>query len=326
MATDETTTILVVEDNPGDARLLREALREIEALRVDLHHVETLAAAIDALASCKFDVGLLDLHLPDASGLDVVRRVHEAAPETTLVVLSALNDEQLAVQSLHEGAQDYLVKGELDGSLLWRALRYAMERQHRQLELRNLSLVDDLTGLNNRKGFLRLATHHVRLASRRATPFLVGFVDLDGLKAINDTFGHQEGNRALVEAADVLRDSFRQSDILGRVGGDEFVVLITDASEHNVSVVADRVQGHVRARNADPERRYMLSLSVGIVASQTAPPPDLEHLMQQADALMYVQKQEKRAVRDLVGRAESADPLKELRDGADIVRIKRGRG
>jgi diguanylate cyclase (GGDEF)-like protein len=212
-----------------------------------------------------------------------------------LVVLSALKDEQVAMQSLQEGAQDYLVKAELDSRLLWRALRYAMERQRLQLDLRNLSLIDDLTGLNNRKGFLCLARHHVKLAARTGASFLVGFIDLDGMKEINDTHGHQEGNRALVETANILRDSFRQSDILGRFGGDEFVALVTDTDISVVPIVKKRILEKTRSRNVHPERRYLLSLSIGLVGSASVAPPDLEQLLQLADAEMYRDKREKRA-------------------------------
>jgi two-component system, cell cycle response regulator len=235
------------------------------------------------------------LGLPDAQGLEIVRRLHDAAPEMPLVVLSALKDEGVAIQSLHEGAQDYLVKGELTSQLLWRAVRHAMERQRLQLELRNLALVDELTGLSNRKGFDTLATHHVKLAARNGKPFLVGFIDLDGLKQINDTFGHQEGNRAIVETAGLLKDSFRQSDILARFGGDEFVVLVAEGAVACATVVADRVQEKVRARNAHDSRLYALSLSIGLVCSQNVRPPNLDRMLEEADALMYRAKREKRA-------------------------------
>jgi two-component system, cell cycle response regulator len=209
-----------------------------------------------------------------------------------------LKDEQVAVQSLQKGAQDYLVKAELENNLLLRALRYAMERQRLQLELRNLSLMDDLTGLNNRKGFLRMANHHVALANRTGAPFLVAFIDLDGMKQINDTFGHQEGNRALVEIANILRDSFRQSDILARFGGDEFVVLVTETGEDGIDIVTDRVQHKVRFHNACPGRPYQLSLSIGAVGSSGAISADLDEMLQGADALMYRHKQRTGAARE----------------------------
>ena len=175
-----------------------------------------------------------------------------------------------------------------------------MERQRVQLHVLNLALIDDLTGLNNRRGFLALAEHHMKLAHRTGKPFLLAFVDLDGMKQINDTFGHQEGNRALVDAANVLRDSFRQSDILARLGGDEFAILIADAAESGIGAVFNRIQRKLAACNADAGRRYALSLSVGIVAANVAEPADLEQLLHQADALMYAQKQKKKATRELV--------------------------
>jgi len=289
--------ILLIEDNPGDARLLDEALREIVGLRFELKHFATLAQGTEFLSKGQPDVGLLDLGLPDAQGLEVVRRVHLAAPNLPLLVLTALNDEGLAVQSLQEGAQDYLVKAKFDSGSLWRALRYAMERQRVQLEILGLSLVDDLTGLNNRKAFLSLAGHHARLAYRSGRSYLVAFIDLDGLKQVNDTFGHQEGNRALVEAANVLKDSFRQSDILARLGGDEFAVVITDASEDSIATVARRVEQKLRLCNAHANRGYALAMSIGIVASDPVQASNLEDLLHQADALMYQQKSAKRLSR-----------------------------
>ena len=292
------TKILLVEDNPGDARLIEEALWEIAKLRFELVHCETLAQALTLCTNSPPDAALVDLGLPDSQGLDTVRRIRSAVPQTPLVVLTVRDEEDLAVQSLQEGAQDYLPKAQIDGAMVWRALRYAMERQRVQLELLNLSLIDDLTGLNNRRGFLALGEHYVKLANRSGMPFLVAFVDLDGMKQINDTFGHQEGNRALVEAAGVLKDSCRQSDILARLGGDEFAMLIADVAEDCTDVVHRRIQQKLHSCNRTPGRRYALSLSVGIVAANTTEPANLEQLLQQADARMYEQKQAKHTTRE----------------------------
>jgi diguanylate cyclase (GGDEF)-like protein len=117
------------------------------------------------------------------------------------------------------------------------------------------------------------------------------------MKHINDTFGHQAGNHALVETASVLRDSFRQSDILGRYGGDEFAILISNAVEDSAAIVVERLQAKLHARNTQPDRRYLLSFSVGIVTSDATQPPDLGQLLHQADALMYQYKRERQLVR-----------------------------
>ena len=291
------TNILLIEDNSGDARLLREALAEIANSRFDVTHHETLAQALEFLAKNKPDVILSDLGLPDSQGLATVRHLHDAAPEAPLVVLTSLDDESFGNQALQEGAQDYLVKGQIDSSRLWHALRYAMERQRVQLQKLSLSLIDDLTGLNNRRGFLALAEYQVKVARRTGKSFLLAFVDLDGMKQINDTFGHQEGNRALVDAAKVLKDSFRQSDVLARLGGDEFAILIAEADGTSIYTVVQRVQQKLLSCNADPGRQYDLSFSIGIVADDATQQSDLEQLLSQADALMYEHKRSKRASR-----------------------------
>jgi diguanylate cyclase (GGDEF)-like protein len=288
------TTVLLVEDNPADARLLREALAEIADSRFEITHCETLAQAHEFLAKNTSDVILSDLGLPDSQGLETIRHIHKAAPGVPVVVLTALNDESFGGQVLQEGAQDYLVKGQIDGRLLWRALRYAMERHRVQLGALTLALIDDLTGFNNRRGFLALAEHHANLAYRTGKTFLLAFVDLDGLKRINDTFGHQEGNRALVDTSIVLRDSFRQSDILARLGGDEFAILIAEAAENDIEAVHHRIYRKLRSFNAEPGRRYDLSFSVGIVPNDATQHSNLEQLLSQADALMYRQKQSKK--------------------------------
>lgn len=288
------TNVLLVEDNPGDVRLVKEALSEVEKPQFEFLHRETLAQAMESCSSHTPDAILLDLGLPDSQGLDTVRRMREAAHEAPIVVLTVRDEEQLAIQSLHEGAQDYLPKSQISGALIWRALRYAMERQHIQLELLNLSLVDELTGLNNRRGFLALGEHYVKLANRSGTLFMVAFVDVDDMKDINDRFGHQEGNRALVETANVLKDSCRRSDILARMGGDEFAMLIADADLTCGNVIVDRIREKVKSQNASPGRRYKLSLSIGLVAANVTQHAELERLLDEADKAMYDGKQTKK--------------------------------
>jgi len=159
--------------------------------------------------------------------------------------------------------------------------------------LQNLSQIDDLTGLYNRKGFLALADHRRKLAVRSRESFSVAFLDLDGLKAINDTLGHETGDRALIEVASVLRESFRQSDILGRLGGDEFAVFIGEADESETESIRRRVQQHLDTSNAQPGRSYPLSFSIGIVSTSSAEGLDIEAFLSRADALMYQHKRAK---------------------------------
>ena len=130
-------TVLLIEDNPGDARLLREMLQEEGLYSSELLHADSMGCAEKILAEHAVDIILLDLGLPDAQGLEAVRRAHAVAPRVPLVVLTGLDDEVLAAQALQEGAQDYLIKGQITSSAgqvetrgLLRALRYAVERKN----------------------------------------------------------------------------------------------------------------------------------------------------------------------------------------------------
>src|SRR5688572_22513403 len=121
--------VLLIEDNPGDARLLKEAIREITPLPFELIHVDRLDLGIERLQQDNFAAVLLDLSLPDAKGIEtVVRMQHEVSGMPT-VVLTGLDDDAVALDAVRAGAQDYLVKGEIDGRLLVRSLKYAIERK-----------------------------------------------------------------------------------------------------------------------------------------------------------------------------------------------------
>jgi diguanylate cyclase (GGDEF)-like protein len=294
MMWDETIEILLVEDNPGDVYLFREAMREGYDSNFDLTHCATLALALKRLAEASPDVIVLDLGLPDALGIEVVRRARAAAPSVPLVVLTSRDDEYLGVQALHDGAQDYLTKADLNGRLLVRALRYAMERQRMQTVLENESLIDALTGLYNRRGFNTLVDNHLIQAERTRTPFALVFLDLDGMKRINDELGHAQGDRALAETASLLRGLVRQSDILARLGGDEFVLLLAPLDANAESTIRRRLNERLALVNAQTGRQYQLSISIGIVIANPATPLVRDALLARADELMYEEKQRKR--------------------------------
>lgn len=133
--------ILIVEDNPGDARLLQETLQEVSTVKWDIVIAEQLSKAVNVLEQSSFDMVLLDLSLPDSQGLETCMSLHAKFPSTPIIVLTALDDEELALRSLHQGAQDYLIKGETDTKLLMRSIRYGIE--HKKFEsdsLRNQKL------------------------------------------------------------------------------------------------------------------------------------------------------------------------------------------
>ncbi|HEX6908930.1 MAG TPA: hybrid sensor histidine kinase/response regulator [Longimicrobium sp.] len=166
-AADPPVRILLVEDSPGDARLIRETLREAESLRFDLRHADRLEDALRAVKESPADVVLLDLSLPDAHGMETVERMQRAAPAVPLVVLTGLADETVAVQAVHAGAQDYLVKGTFEGETLARAIRYAIERKRydaereRLLENERQARAAAEAAVNARDEVLRVVAHDI---------------------------------------------------------------------------------------------------------------------------------------------------------------------
>jgi len=156
--------------------------------------------------------------------------------------------------------------------------------------LRALALIDDLTGLYNRRGFFTLGQQQLKAADRAKSGMALLFADFNGLKRINDALGHPEGDRALIETADVLRETFRESDIIARFGGDEFVVLAIETDGVGFQVLTTRLQENLEAHNARKGRRYKLSLSVGLARYDPESPCSIEELLAQADRAMYERK------------------------------------
>jgi diguanylate cyclase (GGDEF)-like protein len=158
----------------------------------------------------------------------------------------------------------------------------------------NLSYIDELTGLHNRRGFLLFARAQLDAGALARRPMLLIFVDLDGLKHINDQLGHSAGDRALVDTATVLKSTFRERDIVARMGGDEFVVLVTDSSAVREVDLLARLAGRLAALNARAGREFQLAFSTGVAAFDPAAPESLEELLSEADSRMYLDKRRRK--------------------------------
>lgn len=454
--------VLLIEDSPGDVRLIEEMLKETDPGRFKLEHVDKLSTGLKHLEKGGFDVLLLDLGLPDSKGIQTLEKALTQASEVPIIVLTGLADEAVGIKAVQGGAQDYLVKGPVDSELLIRSMRYALERKrmekalswelgvnsaiadissallseqsfsiddmaflvldhsrrltrsrfgfvgyidpksgymvsptmtrdiwdkcqvkdksiifeklsglwgwvldnrqpiltntpsedprscgippghlpirrflsapaliggklvglialansdrnymerdldlitrmasfyavalHRKRieeELRTLSLRDELTGLYNRRGFFTLAQQQWKLAKRSKRGLLLVLGDLDGLKKINDTFGHEKGDEALREAANILKETFRESDVVGRIGGDEFAIIMLEDSKADSQVLSARLQNSLNAFNTKTGMVPKLGISIGVARCDAETPCPIDQMMSKADALMYEQK------------------------------------
>ena len=298
MSAEWVKTVILVEDNPGDARLLGKIFNEEGSHSTKLTRVDCMSAAETHLAEHAVDIILLDLGLPDAQGLEAIQRAHAAAPGVPLVVLTGLDDELLAVQALQQGAQDYLIKGQIETRGLLRALRYAIERK--TMESAALAMArqmahsaehDFLTGLPNRMLLNDRVGQAIALATRHTKKVAVLFLDLDGFKHINDSLGHPIGDKLLQSVAKRLVDCIRGSDSVSRQGGDEFVLLLLELERaEDAAVTARRMLEAVAQPHTIDQHDLHVTASIGL-SIYPDDGLDAETLIKNADTAMYQAKE-----------------------------------
>jgi diguanylate cyclase (GGDEF)-like protein len=306
--------ILIAEDDIVSSRLLTATLRKWG------HEVVTTVNGLDAWAALQLpdapQLAILDWMMPGIEGPEVCRRVR-AKNETAhiyLILLTALQNKEQRVEGLEAGADDYVSKpfdrhelqarlkvGErivgLQSSLAQRVKELEaaiVDRQQAENALRNLTLIDDLTGLYNHRGFFNLAEHQLKTARRARQSSLLIYADLDGLKTINDTFGHSEGSRAITRTAEILRKSFRDSDVISRLGGDEFAILVGNVTNDGKETLIGRLEENFRVASNQSADGYALSLSVGAVFIAHDSSLSIEQLIIAADTSMYDGKRSKK--------------------------------
>jgi diguanylate cyclase (GGDEF)-like protein/PAS domain S-box-containing protein len=190
-----------------------------------------------------------------------------------------------------------------DGSLesVLAISRDITDRKKLEEKLRTASITDELTGLLNRRGFLIFAQKHFEVAKRSKRPFSILYLDLNEMKKINDEFGHKEGDQALIDISNILKKSFRGSDIIARIGGDEFTVLISEPARFDFEkTIAQHIQENLRVHNEQTEKGYKLSGSMGMVHYDPEQPSTVEELLARADELMYEHKQHREPNRETI--------------------------
>lgn len=305
--------ILIAEDDPVSRRVLSATLTAWG------HEVVVTSNGLEAWVALQGEkrppLAILDWMMPEMDGLEVCRNIRrqESASSTYVILLTAKSLRADLIEALEAGADDFLTKPfdrnelrvrldvgarivNLQRSLAERVreLEEAIEERKRaEEELRELSLTDELTGLYNRRGFFTLAEHHLKAARRMNQSSLMIYADMDGLKQINDTFGHQAGSQAISKTADILRLTFRESDIIARLGGDEFAVLAAGAADR-MDILSGRLQGKLRTYNEQAAHGYALSLSLGSVEVKADNGLTIEELVAKADEVMYRHKRCKR--------------------------------
>jgi len=260
--------LLLAEGSPGEAAAALHALYAGNDPGLDLTVVSTVATLLATIKVVDPEVILLDLSLNLREPMDAVHLVHRTAPGVPLVVFADPAQKKQAIHSLTEGAIDYLLKGFMDPRTVDRALRSALERNTME-GLADL-LRDPVTGLYTREGFLTLGAREQAEARRRGGALVLLCARIDNLQMLRDVFGPGAADRALGEVAKTLNGCCRRTDVVARLGEEQFAVLLVDAIAPTVSVLRQRVEKHLAIYNeaSSPWAPIELQLSAGMWAAQ----------------------------------------------------------
>jgi len=317
-------TILIVDTSPADRR---EYITLLGNFGHRFLEANDGAQALELARAELPDLIITDILMPHMDGFTLVRRLR--AEPLLIGVPVIFQTANYDVSEIHRLARasgiQHILRKPAEPQEILRAVQASLkqpttpsklpqtgqlEREHLQLladklyqkvselekandRLRNLSLTDGPTSLNNRRGFMILATGLLKFARRADYPASLLYIDMDSLKHINDTFGHAAGDAALTHFAKILTDTFRDSDVIGRLGGDEFVVLMIDATENDLASMQARLQSNVNAHNLQANG-HALSFSLGVIRVDSNSTDTMEVLLSQADAAMYKHKQSRK--------------------------------
>jgi diguanylate cyclase (GGDEF)-like protein len=283
--------VLHFEDVAADRLFAAASLGRCTYAHFSVRHVARLKEGLAQLAAHEFDAILLDLGLPDSQGQLTFERVHQAAPNTPILVLTGRDDDATGAALVKAGAQDYLPKRELTGGMLARSIHYAIERKELQAALRQLALHDALTGLANRTLLVERARQVLALCERDGR-LAVAYIDLDNFKQVNDEYGHEGGDELLKAVAARVSAMLRPADTLARLGGDEFVVLAPQMrGRQDATLIARKLLTALSQPFPIAERSVTVTASIGI-ALYPEHGNDFGSLMAAADAAMYRSKLE----------------------------------
>ncbi len=300
-ASDQTTashqshsaSALVVEDNADELELLKAHLAAIFDGRCEVAFATTLAGALAQVADSQPDVIVTNLKLPDSVGPTTVECIHRGSPSSAIIAVSENDDEDIATQAVRSGAQDVLLKCEIDQRSLKRAIRYALERKTTEQRLTRLAHFDQLTGVANRITFNDRLAQMLARAKRKGSELGVIFIDLDHFKEVNDSYGHRAGDELLTRAAERICDTLRDYDTVARLGGDEFAVLVDESGEATIRIISDRIVKTLARPFHLTDACVEIGSSLGVAVFPEAG-SDARTLLDAADQAMYRAKAEGR--------------------------------
>ena len=288
--------VLVVDDSPFSRKLLEHAL---SGDSYSLLFAENGSGALRLFKEHRPAIVITDWMLPDCSGPELCQRIRADSSDsyTYIILLTSMTEKEDIVKGLSSGADDYLTKPFDRGELLARiGVGHRIIVLHREIDAKNklveeMAHTDSLTGLPNRRAIEEWANRQLRGAARHGYPLWVVHADLDSFKIINDSYGHEAGDEVLRGFASILKENIRASDITGRTGGDEFLLVLTHSQENQIQLTVERL----RARFASKKfvfggESISVTASFGACGFQGKNAPEFSDLVRQADKALYCAK------------------------------------
>jgi diguanylate cyclase (GGDEF)-like protein len=288
--------VLVADDSAVYRKLVEHTLSEKQYAVL---FAKSGREAIDLFSEHQPSVVITDWMMPDLSGIELCEHVRNQSRQayTYLIILTGITEKDKLVKGLAAGADDYLTKPFHPDELLARVgVGRRIVELHGQLEAKNrlleeLALTDPLTGLPNRRAIEDWATRQLCSAARYGFSFLAVMADLDHFKNVNDTHGHDAGDTVLKKFAEILKRNSRRSDICGRIGGEEFLFVLTHTTQENSTVVIERIRAELEATKFDFNGGSLtVTASFGLAGFDGTQTPDFNRLVSQADAALYAAK------------------------------------
>ena len=294
--TPKEVSILLIENNKKDIQTITEFINRSHRINANIQIVDSIKKAKTIIFYQKIDIMLIDLNIEKVKFEELFERFSKESLSIPYIVITDERDEDMGIEAVQKGAQDYLVRSELSERILRRTIIYSIERHEILQSLYKTTIVDELTGLYNRRGLHTLGNQQVELAKRHNDDIFIFYLDLDGMKEINDTLGHDYGDKALLTSSKIMHRTFRTTDILSRIGGDEFVVVAVKAQYEFIPIIIQRIKDYIKEEN-DNLKDYQISMSIGVSKVDLEHDAPLEDAIKNADKEMYRVKVENKKER-----------------------------